>query len=176
MAGIPNGTILQENSFTDTKPAGANKAKKIVITDSDGEIAKELLGKAGNIKTDTTGSSSIPLLTVSTEVEIPNISVTITPSSTTAKILLLAGVVVQSKNNATMAVHIKRGTHSVNTGFLHNVGSEFINQTIAIIGVDSPGSTSAQTYKLFGQTSDTTNANYFQSGGFDTSLTAIEIS
>jgi len=114
------------------------------------------------VKTDLFSAS----ISTGTYTQITGLSVTITPSTTSSKILLHA-VVNFSNNDSNVhtAFEIRNGSTRLtgyqNTGSIGNrtpAMSSSRNETVAamaclsIHGVDSPASTSAQTYNIFGST------------------------
>ena len=144
-------------------------------------------GKVGQVvqtyKTDTFSTSS------SSFVDVTGVSVTITPSATNSKILiLLTCVTSQSVTGWNMDVQLLRDatvvgsstgatTDNLFTGALY-AGNAYV-ETLAANYLDSPSTTSSITYKL--QAKVGANTGYFgrrgdgTSDGYPTSLTAMEI-
>ena len=128
---------------------------------SDAGIATSKLGTGAilqvqsTLKTDTFSST-----TASSDVDITGLSVNITPSSTSSKILVMAHVT--SNSNGASGVHfkIKRGSTVVGAGsdgsrtpfgFVTDAGQADGNRAIttgAYTFIDQPSSTSQQTYKV----------------------------
>ena len=121
---------------------------------------KPILNSTGSIlqvvqtvKTDTFSST-----TVSTWIDITGISASITPSSTTSKILVMCSVFGSSQTNG--FVRLLRGSTAIcvgdaagtrvqaSTGSFYTYGDGNITNTQPITFLDSPATTSATTYKL----------------------------
>lgn len=118
------------------------------------------------------------------------LSATITPSSTSSKILILgniAGWVSRSSTNQGYAVRLVRGTTTIYTpdGSSYNFHSGYIQATGAtavelatrayVSYLDSPSSTSALTYKFQGRCNTTANSGQvvFQLGASNTFSSVI---
>ena len=122
---------------------------------------RKILNQSGSIlqvvqtvKTDTFSST-----TINTWIDITGISASITPSSTTSKILVMCSVFGSSQSNG--FVRLVRGSSTplcvgdaagvrvqVSTGSFYTYGDGNITSTQPITFLDSPATTSATTYKL----------------------------
>ena len=84
--------------------------------------------------------------------DIPGMSVSITPSATNSKVLVMTDFTADTENNNTnYGFQLKRGSTSIGNGSSGNLvahmnANEF--DTMAITFLDSPSTTSATTYKL----------------------------
>ena len=96
----------------------------------------------------------------STFQEVTGFNVSITPSSTTNRILILARVSICGyTNSARMAIQLYRGSTAIHTAsnVSNRIGAasagqiygDNSSQDLSIMYVDSPGSTSQQTYKIY---------------------------
>jgi len=136
------------------------------------------------VKTDTSSSTSTSMA------DIPGLSLSITPSSSSNKILLLASV--NSSNGGSNAVNFNwvRGSTTIaqndTTGTnpasftMYSSGSITIQDTISHQFLDSPNTTSATTYKIQwgAYTTGTRVINMYQGGTFYhgvSTITAMEI-
>jgi hypothetical protein len=128
----------------------------------------------------TATSTTQTLSTSSTYTAATNITATITPSSSTHKILVLvSGTAINTIANAITTFTIKRSGTDISsggTGFCdfreQGTGNSYTPINIAV--VDSPASTSALTYALFFKNNDNTS-NCGMVGGSSSSITLIEV-
>ena len=145
------------------------------------------------IKTDTFSSSS------TTFTDITGMSVSITPSATTSKVLIMChlGILGTSGNGTSAAIKLLRGTTAIGNGTAEGNRLAGIYRTaggqnsdhgngVSFQFLDSPSTTSATTYKIQGQSQTSYNftvnksagdANVALSYGTRTSstITAIEV-
>ena len=117
--------------------------------------AGAVLQVQSTLKTDTFSST-----TASSDVDITGLSVNITPSSTSSKILVMAHVTSNSNGDSGVHFKIKRGSTVVGAGsdgsrtpfgFVTDAGQADGNRAIttgAYTFIDQPSSTSQQTYKV----------------------------
>lgn len=98
--------------------------------------------------------------------DIPGATVTITPSSDTAKILVVATVQdAWSKDSGDLQVRIRKGSTLLAWGGILNPGSEKLYSSMIARYLDSPASTDAQTYKVTVQVDVLANGNISDGGG-----------
>ena len=114
-----------------------------------------ILQVQSTLKTDTFSST-----TDSSDVDITGLSVNITPSSTSSKILVMSHVTVNSNGASGVHFRIKRGSTVVgggssgsktSMGFVTDAGQADANRAITTGGytfIDEPSSTSQLTYKV----------------------------
>jgi hypothetical protein len=106
--------------------------------------------------------------------DIPGMSVTITPTSATSKVLVMYTVAVSQSTSATIHVRLLRGATSIGQGAAsgNRLGDSLVwrpndTQYAFDIGplsssfLDSPNTTSATTYKLVGTLGSTYNGTFF---------------
>ena len=151
-------------SFSLQAPSSSSNTRVMTLPDTaDGTILTTTNPKAGNIiqvvqtvKTDTTSINS------ATYADISGLTATITPSSTSNKILISFVLQYGGTNNSYVAFKAYRGstllpvgtsgtgsmTNASFGGFQEQGNSQFGVQTAAWQYLDSPSSTSALTYKL----------------------------
>jgi len=113
-------------------------------------------------------------LSVNTATGINNLTVNITPSSTSSKIFLFGRVFCELNNGAENAVYFfTRGGTKLNVGAtagnrttgMATMGANFSNNendtpdTISMFTIDSPSSVSQQTYQIGIETHDATSIN-----------------
>jgi hypothetical protein len=128
------------------------------------------------------------------ELEITNLNVAITPSATSSKILILAHI-SRSSNNGNLK--IKRDSTDICIGDAAGsrsrvsvnaaAGATYLAASAPLVFLDSPNTTSATTYKVFFQSSNSNNVtvNVNRSGDdtdatsfgrYTSTITALEIS
>lgn len=102
-------------------------------------------------------------------------SVTITPSSTSARILLIATTQVYAGGNAaTFYARIRRGSSNVSSTHYSSLSNYGKYEAIACCEIDQPGSTSTQTYHInVGWSGGSGSASYPQHA--NASICAVEI-
>ena len=129
-------------------------------------------------------------------VDITGLSATITPSSATSKILVIANLVIGATlpNDPITIINLVRGSTSIAQGDASGsktrgasgvrINNQSETQSVGISFLDSPATTSATTYKLQMQTSS--NTSYVNRGGveadtavfgrYSSTITIMEIS
>ena len=143
----------------DSNPASDRTLK--LPSNADGTVLTTTNPKAGNIiqvvssiKTDTFSVTSN-----GTEQELTNFNATITPTSTSSKILVMISL-TYSANATTYKGRIKRDSTAIFQGDANGskqqasfglgfTGDENQADVISFTGLDSPATTSATTYKVF---------------------------
>ncbi|MDA9085881.1 hypothetical protein N9K12_03620 [Methylophilaceae bacterium] len=122
----------------------------------DAVVTGKILQVVQNTKTDTFSSTS----TLPSTTEVTGGNATITPSSSSSKVLvMISGAFGVSANNYAVALQLKRGTTLITVGDQRgsetraSAGSPVDGtgwaQNFNITFLDSPSTTSATTYKLF---------------------------
>ena len=154
--------------------AGTNT---ITLPASTGTVLTDTAPKVGNViqvvQTVKTDTASITSASTNTFVDLPGMSVVITPSSASSKILVLFTVSIGSSNGT---VHINLVRDATNIAVGGSSGSR-LSSTIAYrpasspyaletaplsyTFLDSPNSTSATTYKLQGTLGSSYNNTYY---------------
>ncbi len=168
---------------TDLVRDGAQAIQDLAEATADGLSAAGNAGIGSNViqtvKTDTFTTTSTSFVAVT------GMTVTITPSSDTAKILLFFGGVISNSQAARLFVQLRRGSTDIanSTGGTSNQsGSSFVNvehsQQYGIMFLDSPGVATAVTYTVRMRVSGGTGFVGRNSAVDDrgvTTLTAIEV-
>jgi len=114
-------------------------------------------------------------------VDVANASVSITPSSTSSKVLVLVNASDVQKSAAGVSGYIKIVRNSTDLISLGNQIGYTANSNWQNVGsvsgtyLDSPATTSATTYKLQFKTDNGTGTFYINSGGSDSMITVMEI-
>ena len=128
-----------------------------------------------------TGTSATNTTTTSTSYVTSGLSATITPSSTSSKVLILvSGVWYNNSASAEILATIFRGTVA-GTNLAVGANVAFSQLFPAVISscvmnfLDSPNTTSAQTYTVGIKTASAIATNSW-SRGFDTVITLLEVS
>lgn len=176
VGGLPDGIVDTDMLATDAVTAaklGAGTILQVVQTDKTNSF--------------TTTSTSF--------VDVTGLSVAITPSSTSSKILVLGMIAASGANSSNMQGKVLRGSTDLIVGdaagsrtranFSHNTYSQETNITpMCFVYLDSPSSTSELTYKVQVRTSansasinqteyDSNNTAYTRCAS---TITAIEVS
>ena len=144
-------------------------------------------GGGGKVLQVVQASTTTAVLIASTSYTDTNLTATITPTSATSKILVLAnqmGRVYRDSTEIYASLQIVRGSTSVQV-FESTVGAEIsgasrvaINVISALTYLDSPSTTSATTYKVQAKASTTANSGQYQTqggGGSASIITLLEI-
>lgn len=153
-------SILKVNTIQDK---GGNT---IISSDGSGTITPNGFGKIGQVvstfKDDTFGTSSTSL------VDVTGLSVTITPTSTSSKILImLCGGMAPGTSGHNVMLSLLRGSTEIGQSTGGSTSNSFIftnqaaNSDVATFGshfLDSPSTTSAITYKV--QMASTSGTSY----------------
>jgi len=131
----------------------------IITSDGSGVITSSKF-KIGQVVSTHTNATSFSTNSA-TMVDVTGMSVAITPSSTSSKILVMATVTCSGNNGGRFFIGFKRGSTAIGDGDAsgsriagvttgtEQVGGETID-SLSISFLDSPSSTSEQTYKLTG--------------------------
>ena len=114
------------------------------------------------------------------------LSVSITPSSSSSKVLVMANIPAAWSVNGTGSVHnysrfnLIRGTTQLQVAYFGTYSyassnnPEF-NSPVTMIYLDSPATTSATTYKVQGAIGSSASCNYTSSGTVLSSIVVMEI-
>lgn len=153
--------------------------------------AFRVLQVVSTTKTDTFSAS-----TSNTFTDITGLSVSITPSATSSKILVLASVVGSATSNGVANIQLIRGSTAICIGdaastrprATTSTDSNSLDQVVpaSINFLDSPATTSATTYKLAVNTGDNSGTAYINrtlsdgdsiyQGRYASTITVMEIS
>tara|TARA_R110002012_G_scaffold24645_1_gene82130 strand:- start:1002 stop:1709 length:708 start_codon:yes stop_codon:yes gene_type:complete len=144
---------LGDSGDTFTIPSGATITNSGTATGFGG-------GKIGQVVSTHTNATSFSTSS-STLVDVTGMSVAITPSATSSKILIMASVTATSNESTRCFIGLKRGSTAiancspsgsqiagVNTGHEQEGNNALFNYHISFL--DSPSSVSEQTYKITG--------------------------
>ena len=175
---LPNGSgVVKLDGLS--YPTADGSANQALVTNGSGVLSFAAVGaSAGQVIQVVTATDSTQRTTSSTSYAFPSgstLSVTITPSSASNKILVLLGAKCLS-NSSLGAVTIFRGSTNLGTG-TYNGFCSVGNDEALYVGanyLDSPGTTSATTYQIRAANS-TGNAFEIPSGAATASITVMEI-
>jgi hypothetical protein len=104
-------------------------------------------------------------------------SVTITPSSTSSKILVVASTAIyMATADCTVYVQLLRGATQIGLSVQNDSTSANAHQTSVIVYLDSPNTTSATTYKTQFKNNNASKDSYVSNSSTMTSVTVLEIS
>ena len=182
LAGSSSGAI------TVAAPAVAG-TNTITLPASTGTIITDTAPKAGNIlQVVQTVKTDIFTTTSTTFVDVTGFNATITPSSTSSKILILATTSYSSSSTGGLTVfNLLRGSTNISqpdtTPAFNGTMGAYISASSAIIPatinfLDSPSTTSATTYKIQLRTNAGTcllNGRNTGDGAFTSTLTLMEV-
>jgi hypothetical protein len=95
-------------------------------------------------------------------VDITGMSVSITPSASTSKIMVICNLLIGGQNGTLYVYKLLRGSTDISVGdsagnrtraslFGQHTGSSYINVSNSITFLDSPNTTSSTTYKMQGR-------------------------
>ena len=135
-------------------------------------------GKIGQVLQVTTKTETA---TNSTSfVDCTNMSLNITPSATSSKILAIAnvaGLICAANDTDAVSLRILRDSTEVSilVNVLFRTNDDEILACVPITALDSPSSTSQLTYKIQVRNRQSNNVSMNGSGDSDTSLTLIEV-
>jgi hypothetical protein len=105
------------------------------------------------------------------------LNTSITPTSSSSKILVIAQIMPFTGANANMQFTLYRNSTNLGpaTGFAYVYGSSTVNIACPTVMtyLDSPATTSSTTYGVYGKTS--TGTFYFNNGNCQLSMTLLEI-
>ena len=167
VGGLPDGIV-----DTDMIAAGAVTAAK--------RGAGAILQVVQSTKTDTGSMTGLTFADL-------GLSVTITPSSSSSKILILCFASIAASVGFDCSVRLLRGSTAISVGdaagnrtqststFTGNWTTvQYARQNVAINYLDSPATTSATTYKIQGRSYDSSVVVYINRGHQDQDLAAYE--
>ena len=137
-----------------------------------GGVAPSGMPSGAVIQTVTNATSGTATNKTNTSYEdVPNFSVTITPTSTSNKIFVSASMYgyndIVTSTNTNMNIQLLRDSTVLATmvcGCHTGSGGLRIRDSIAFVELDAPATTSAVTYKIQAETSHSTSEYYIYSG------------
>ena len=148
-----NGVII-------AAPSSNPASDRTLLLPSDGDSTIDTLGRAGNslqvvqtVKTDTF------TMTGTTFTDVTGLSVTITPSSSSSKVLIIPSLSIGAKKGSRHGYRILRGSTAIGVGDSSGSRTQYtqqagnLNSDTAVYSntflfLDSPATTSATTYKI----------------------------
>ena len=148
-----NGVII-------AAPSSNPAADRTLLLPGDGDSTIDTLGRAGNslqvvqtVKTDTF------TMTGTTFTDVTGLSVTITPSSSSSKVLIIPSLSIGAKKGSRHGYRILRGSTAIGVGDSSgsrtqytqqagNLNSDTAVDSNTFLFLDSPATTSATTYKI----------------------------
>ena len=182
------GAVTGTGVFTLASPA-TNTNRTLTLPDEAGTVltsagvpasampAGSVIQVVSATKTDTTSFSSS---STNTYVDITGMSVTITPTSATSKILVMYTACVSQSTTATIHIRLYRGATSIGQGnasgnrlgdsAVWRVASDQYAFDVAPISnsfLDSPNTTSATTYKLMATLGSSYSGTFYLNRSWD---------
>ena len=187
------------SNLTLTLPSADGTSGQVLQTNGSGVLsfagvsasAGQVIQVVSTLKTDRFSTNA------SGETDITGLSVTITPSSTSNKILILAHITSSSNNSSGIHFRVLRGATAVGVGsdgsrtpmgFTTDSGQSDTNRATTIGAycfLDTPSSTSSLTYKVTASQFNASNTYYINSNAtltgdayddiFTSGITAMEI-
>jgi hypothetical protein len=186
--GLPDGSVTSDDiaaaAVTDAKIASGVSASKLTGTlpALDGSALTNLPG-GGKVLQVVEGSSTTDTTITSTSYTDTGLSATITPSSTSSKILVIVTQRLNTKRPdpfVSGAAQLVRGSTSLAVRSLgyttdHGTYGNDFNQQYSQSYLDSPSTTSATTYKTQAKISSGFTSNSVRTGGDRSSIILMEI-
>ena len=148
----------------------------IITTGSTGQVINKASLPTGSVLQVVNATASTQVSTTSATYVTTGLAATITPTSNTSKILILANPAIQgaASQNTNLTLY-KAGSNllgAVGFGYV-NAGGQVTNQITACLYLDSPATTSATTYEFYFKVSGGTG--YFGVGSSISTITLMEI-
>jgi len=133
------------------------------------------MGQVQYVETETTTTTNS-----TSYVDATNLTLSITPTATTSKILCIANcgqLLANASDSSAISVAIIRGTTNIyeTINYLYQTNDDQINGNISLTTLDSPSSTSATTYKVQIRNRETNNVQLNSGGDAPSSITLMEI-
>jgi len=182
------GDIEYRSSTANTNTRLAIGSTGNVLTVVGGVPAWAAPAGGGKVLQVVQGTYSTLTTVASTSYTDTGLSATITPSSSSSKVLILVNQIYQSirsNNQSTAAARILRGStvvfqpgdRSIGNNYINGASSASIGGVYAFTYLDSPSTTSATTYKTQGAAGDTSSDGMvrFQLESSTSVMTLIEI-
>jgi len=178
IAGDTSGTVTLaapavSGTTTLTLPATTGT---FITTGSTGQVINKASLPTGSVLQVVNATASTQVSTTSATYVTTGLAATITPTSNTSKILILANPAIQgaASQNTNLTLY-KAGSNllgAVGFGYV-NAGGQATNQITACLYLDSPATTSATTYEFYFKVSGGTA--YFGVGASTSTITLMEI-
>jgi len=162
-------------SYTLTFPNNDGNSSQFLQTDGSGVLtwADAGGGKVLQVVQDTTATEAT---TNSTSFTDTALSLSITPSATTSKILLMFASTIRGDNSAGNSNYtLVRGSTNLSSSGHGMVRTQNVKGGGAINFLDTPNTTSATTYKVQFKSTNVNNNAYIAEGDTTASLIAIEV-
>jgi hypothetical protein len=172
---LPNGSgVVKLDGLS--YPTADGSANQALVTNGSGVLSFAAVGaSAGQVIQVITATDSTERSTSSTSfVTASNtLSVSITPSSASNKIFVIATFAAYADDNAKATIYRGATNLGTNSGMANYVAT--LRSTLAMSYLDSPGTTSATTYQVYIR-ADTTGGVFINQGGPSrASITCFEI-
>jgi hypothetical protein len=158
LLGSTSGSVtLQEPAVAGTTVLDLPAVSGTVLTDTSPK-AGNVIQVVNTFKSDTTSATSAA--TLDTWADITGMSVTITPTSSSSKILILYTLNISAANGESVAIQFLRGSTAVGNGDAASnrlvcfadtrmgASGQFEMQIYSGTFLDSPATTSSTTYKI----------------------------
>ena len=164
--GITDGTILGADINSTFDLTG----KTVTLPAGTGGKVLQVVSATYNTQQTTTSDTHVT----------SNLTVSITPSSSSNKILILASAVIANdNNNCHIGVTLYRGATNLSndTDMAHSYGSAAgsVRSNIGLNYLDSPSTTSSTTYTVYFRAGLSGNTQYIHINDSMSVITAIEI-
>jgi hypothetical protein len=160
-------------------PNADGTANQVLQTNGSG-VLSFATPSGGKVLQVVSSTYSTQVTTTSNTHVTSNLSVSITPSSTSSKILVLASAVIANdNNNCHVGVTLYRGATNLSndTDMAHSYGSAVgsVRSNIGLNYLDSPSTTSSTTYAVYFRAGLSGNTQYIHINDSMSVITAIEI-
>ena len=160
-------------------PGSDGSANQVLKTDGSGNLsfgadqAGKILQVKNAIKTDTASVTS------NTFTDISGLSISITPSSSSNKILFRGYVSIGTEGNTNVAIKIFRDSTEIGAQYFNKVAAASTDQRhggfFAQQLLDNPATTSSITYKTQAKLNNSSADAYFQHDNSRSTITLMEI-
>lgn len=181
--GLGIGSLKPGVCTSSTRPASPSEGQMIYETDTDllaiwnGSAWRQLASatKTGSVLQLVTGTTNTQTSTGSSTYSDAGLSATITPQSTSNKILVAAQINWYNNTSNKTTFNLVRGSTQINETVNLGGGANDLDGSVFLTFLDSPATTSATTYKV--QFKTTSNAGYLRASATATcTIFLIEVS
>ena len=133
------------------------------------------MGQVQYVETETTTTTNS-----TSYVDATNLTLSITPTATTSKILCIANcgqLLANASDSSAISVAIIRGTTNIyeTINYLYQTNDDQVNGNLTLTTVDEPDTTSATTYKIQIRNRESNNVQLNAGGDSNSSITLMEI-
>jgi len=174
--------VIKGNTSGQVEIAAPDVAGSTTLTlpTGNGTVITDTAPKAGNVLQVVQGASYSQDSTTGNTFIASNLSASITPSSTSSKIIIQVSSVCTNTGNGQGNYTIYRGATNLSSS-AQNTFNQYFNSSgysfvpITMVYLDSPSTTSSTTYAVYFKTSSGSTTTYFGSSNIEQTITLMEI-